>query len=152
MKKTIKIVLIGIVIVALAFVAWPHKAVTSENEESTVPAEIEPPKPKLTHRQEVWLYALEWCECHAVHTAINEVDLDGTPSYYAFQFKPGTFRSYGEIYEVIPKGLTQEEIMELLKSYELQREIVKNMILDPSIKWTQQFPGCVKKLGLPPKD
>ena len=80
------------------------------------------------------------------------MDKDGTPSYYSFQFKPGTFRGYGEQYGVIKKGLTQAELMELLKSYELQKEIVGYMILDPGINWLQQFPDCVRKNGLPPTE
>lgn len=131
-------------------VKWHNKVSLSEEP---VPIEIheEPLKLILTHRQEVWLYSLEWCECQAIHTAINEKDLDGTPSYYAFQFKPSTFKSLGEKYGLIKKGLSDAEIMELMKSYELQREIVKNMMFDTSTKWDKQFPGCVKKLGWPPR-
>ena len=103
----------------------------------------------LTHAQEVWIYALEWCESNGLPTAINELDLDGTPSYYSFQFKPGTFKSFGKIY----LGLeikTESELMELLKSYDLQRAIVERMVLDPTTQWERQFPGCVRKLGRPP--
>jgi hypothetical protein len=119
---------------------------------STTPAVIEPVGPVLSHRQEVWRYVLEWCECRGNHEAINQVDKDGTPSYYAFQFKPSTFRYYGEMYGVIPKGLTQAELMEQLKSYQLQKDIVGYMILDPKVNWYQQFPDCVRKNGLPPKE
>lgn len=126
---------------------------TATTTATTTEIEKKPtPKPTpIAHRQEVWLYALEWCESRAVHSAINEVDLDGTASYYAFQFKPGTFRGYGEKYGVIPTGLSHAEIMELLKSYELQREIVKNMIYDDTVKWHIQFPACTRLLGLPPR-
>lgn len=108
-------------------------------------------KPTLTHEQLVWTYALEWCESRGVVSAINKVDLDGTPSYYSFQYKPGTFRDMGEKYGIIEKGKTDEEIMELIKEYDLQRAILEAMVLDgKNIKWEKQFPWCVKKLGRPP--
>ena len=108
-------------------------------------------KPTLSHEQMVWTYALEWCESRGVMTAINPNDLDNTPSYYSYQWKPGTFKYYGEKYGVIEKGKTEEEIMELMKDYELQRQILTAMVLDgKNIKWEKQFPWCVKKLGRPP--
>lgn len=113
--------------------------------------EIEPIKPMLTHEQEVWLYALEWCESRGVKTAINPEDKDGTPSYYSFQFKPATFLNYGLKYGVIPATTSPAELSELLKSYDHQREIVSNMIHDKSVNWHQQFPACVRKNGLPPR-
>lgn len=122
---------------------------TEKTQDSVKAEEI---KPKLSHRQQVWLGALEWCESRGIQTAINEIDLDGTPSYYSFQFKPDTFKMYGEKYSVIEKGKSREEIMELLKEYDLQKQIVENMILDPNIRWERQFPWCVKKLGRPPKE
>lgn len=107
---------------------------------------------KLTHKQEVWLYALEWCESRGDLTAINPKDKDGTPSYYSFQFKPSTLKYYGQMYGLIEEEISNKVLMEKLKSYELQKSIVTEMILDPGIKWRQQFPDCVKKLGLPPKN
>lgn len=106
--------------------------------------------PKLSHRQEVWIGALEWCESRGNNEAVNEVDLDGTASYYAFQFKPGTLRYYGELYGIIEKGKTDGEIMSLLKEYDIQRSIVEDMVLDHGVQWERQFPGCVAKLGRPP--
>jgi len=156
--KTSNKVRVGVIafalVILLALWAFAPKEAKSDVEiATTTPAVVEEPVgPVLSHRQEVWRYVLEWCESRAVHTAINEVDKDGTASYYAFQFKPGTFRYYGELYGVIPKGLDQAALMEALKSYELQKEIVGYMILDPSVNWYQQFPDCVRKYGLPPKE
>ena len=144
--KKLKISLFLLVLVCLFFVFWPKQQVVS------APVVVEKPKPQLTHQQQVWVSVLEWCESKGIKTAINKVDRDGTPSYYSFQFKPGTFRYYGELYGVIPVGLTQTELMEKLKSYELQRSIVEQMVLNrDKIAWTKQFPDCVKKFGLPPK-
>jgi hypothetical protein len=107
--------------------------------------------PILTTTQSEWRDDLEMCESGGNSEVINPLDKDGTPSYYAFQFKPGTFRGYGEQYKVIPKGLSTEELMEQLKSRQLQSDIVGYMILDPQVNWFTQFPDCVRRLGLPPQ-
>ena len=116
-----------------------------------IPVVVIEEKPTITHAQDVWISSLEWCESKAKPTAINPKDKDGTPSYYSFQFKPYTFKSYGELYGVIEKGLSVEKRAELIKSQPLQRKIVENMVNDKKVVWMQQFPGCVKKLGYPPK-
>ncbi len=109
------------------------------------------PKPILTHQQEVWIYALEWCESRGVKSAINPNDKDNTPSYYSWQFKPGTFKNLGIKYGVLDPSTTDAQIPELLKDYQLQKDIVGFMVLDKGTKWEQQFPDCVKrKIGRPP--
>ena len=108
-------------------------------------------EPIITHAQDVWISALEWCESRGNITAINPKDKDNTPSYYSFQFKPSTFRLYGEQYSIVEKGKSDKQIMELLKDQVLQRKIVENMVNDKGVIWKQQFPDCVKKLGIPPK-
>ena len=145
--KKIKIFLYLLALVCLISLFWPREKVALE-----VVKVAEAEKPKPTHQQQVWISVLEWCESKGVTTAVNKVDRDGTPSYYSFQFKPGTFRYYGELYGVIPVGLTEAELMEKLKSYELQHSIVEQMVLNrDKIQWTKQFPDCVKKYGLPPR-
>ena len=106
----------------------------------------------LNHRQRVWLGVLEWCESTAIGTKVNKVDKDGTPSYYWYQFKPETFRAYGEKYELITKGKSILEIKELMKDYVLTIKIMVRMVQDPDVQWTHEFPGCVAKYGPPPKD
>lgn len=97
----------------------------------------------LERRQATWLSALEWCESRGVETAINKKDRDGTPSYGALQFKPSTYAYFAKVY-----GLASTTDY---MSAEGQREIVARMIADPSVKWTQQFPDCVKHfVGFPP--
>lgn len=112
-----------------------------------IPAE---PREELTHAQEIWISALEWCESQGHPEAINEMDRDGTPSYYSYQFKPATFRGFGELYGVIAKGHTDEEIMTLMKETALQRQIVRDMIKDNTVDLRTQFPGCIRKIGMPP--
>lgn len=123
-----------------------HKDLSCEIE----PQQIENPE-LLTHAQEIWISALEWCESRGRPEAVNPLDRDGTPSYYSYQFKPSTFRTLGETYGVISKGRSHDEIMELIKDTSLQRAIVRGMIKDTTTVWEQQFPGCVRKIGRPPQ-
>lgn len=172
MKKIHKragVTLAVVIATTLALIAvCPNKVVSTDigatTATSTATVNFEPIKevskveiltpirgPILTDAQKGWRDDLEMCESGGNSEVINPLDKDGTPSYYAFQFKPGTFRGYGEQYKVIPKGLTQEELMEQLKSRQLQSDIVGYMILDPQVNWFQQFPDCVRRLGLPPQ-
>lgn len=121
-----------------------------------VPVQLEVEKPAapdpklLTHAQEIWISALEWCESRGKPSAVNPNDSDGTPSYYSYQFKPGTFRSLGIAYGVIDKGQAEKDLLSLMQKTELQRQIVRDMIKDKSINIAKQFPGCVAQIGLPP--
>ena len=120
-----------------------------------VPRETEDPSvthETPDHRLETWLSALEWCESQGVGTAINPEDLDGTPSYFWYQFKPGTFAGFGKQYGLLPETATAASILEKeMKDYEITREIVRRMARDPGVNMWNQFPGCLKKLGPPPK-
>lgn len=117
-----------------------------------MPVEAKKTEPILNHRLEVWITALEWCESAGIPEAINPRDRDGTPSYYSFQWKPSTFRQYGERYGLFEKGLSEQQIEALMKNYEMSREIVRRMVDDPKVVWENEFPICIaKKVGLPPR-
>lgn len=152
MKKLLYMLLAISIAMSMATVAIAAKL--AKNPVMVEPLE-EPYIDPLTHQQRVWLGALEWCESKGVHTAVNPNDKDNTPSYYSFQFKPGTFRGYGEKYGLIEIGLANDEIMEQMKSYEITYKIMEQMILDTDItakQWRYQlFPGCTAKLGTPPR-
>ena len=122
----------------------------------------EPPKPvivvdpyQVSHAQETWIRALEWCESHGNVSAINPKDKDGTPSYYSFQFKPETLLSYGQKYGVINMTTTAGSTQfakEILPNYDIQLKVVKMMVKDKTVRWETQFPDCVKRhIGFPPK-
>jgi len=115
-----------------------------------VPVEPEADPNILTHAQETWISALEWCESNAKPSAVNPNDSDGTPSYYSYQFKPSTFKGLGEQYGIISKGQSDIAIMSLMEDTAIQRAIVRKMIKDTSIDIGTQFPGCVRKIGYPP--
>lgn len=55
-------------------------------------------------------------------------------------------------YKLIPEEKTIDDFPELVKDYELQRNIVRHMIDDPDVRWYNEFPDVTKnKIGLPPK-
>ncbi len=129
----------------------------------SVPETRQVPAHVLTHAQEVWAYALEWCESGGRLDAINERDLDGTPSYGPLEFKPATILYFGMRYGVIvqqaadaPDLYTLSDgsiggITELVMDYGIQRAVLAEMIRHrDSIDWLQQFPDCVRRLGPPP--
>lgn len=100
--------------------------------------------PTLTHAQQVWKGALEWCESRGKIGAVNPKDRDGTPSYGSFQFKPSTLQYYAEKYNVPTATSTMD--------YATQSAVVDQMILHRAeIDWSWQFPDCVKRLGYPPR-
>lgn len=143
----IRIILLTIILATMMiFSLLKNQKVLAPVVEASAPIHYQP-----THQQEVWRYVLEWCESRGVQTAVNPNDRDNTPSYYSFQWKPSTFRYFGEKYGLIEKGLTSEEIMEKMKDYGLQVLILNEMIGErEKINWTQQFPDCVRKYGPPP--
>src|SRR3990167_5126855 len=102
---------------------------------------------KPTHQQDVWVSVLEWCESRGNNNAINPMDRDGTPSWYAFQFKPATFKGYGIKYGLLRDDLEPEDYLNFLSMYDYQREIVNRMLNDPDVVWTQEFPQCVLTHG-----
>lgn len=104
----------------------------------------------LNHEQEVWLHALEWCESSGIPSKINKKDVDGTPSYYSFQFKPSTFKAFGIKYGLFDREITDEEVKLRLGDYELQKKVVSFMINDRKVIWRREFPDCVRRLGPPP--
>lgn len=111
-------------------------------EEIPKPEEKEIPEIRLqTTTREAWLADLVSCESSGNPGAINPVDRDGTPSYGLLQFKPSTFEMFKKAYRI------EGELMDP----EAQKAIVRRMMDDESIKWENQFPACVRKLGRPPQ-
>lgn len=150
MKSSYKYLLCFIVLVIACFLMlslWPKPAISIST--SDIPIVATSTGPVLSLPQELWVDTLEYCESRGIVTAVNKMDLDGTPSYYSFQFKPSTFKYLGIYYGVLSTS-TPSDLMTLLKSRDLQREIVFYMVLDRSTNWHQQFPDCVNKFGRPP--
>ncbi len=111
------------------------------------------PKPipdKLTHAQRVYLGALEWCESRARADVVNENDPTGN-DYYWFQFQANTFYRYLYKYKLNDIWGEPSTLGQMMKNYEITMAIIENMILDKEIKWSNEFPSCVAKLGMPPR-
>lgn len=152
-----KLFLTAIVVVAASIIhvyTVEEPAVTPIHVAASVVPPVETKKRYVpTQAQEVWISALEWCESRARPAAINAEDVDGTPSYYSFQFKPSTFKWLALKYEILSLEdvSTDEKVMEQIKNRDVQRDIVRGMVGDKSIKFHNQFPDCVnRKIGPPP--
>jgi hypothetical protein len=146
--KLLKQILFGIIVAAITWII-----VSQEETKAEVPL-VELPVSKLTHRQETYITALEYCESSGNPDAINPHDSDGKPSYGAFQFRPSTFKWLSIKYEILTeKDLdTDEKVMDKIMDRDIQRSIVEEMVLDSSIKFHKQFPNCVNnKIGQPPR-
>ena len=103
-----------------------------------------PEAPKLAQvassTLDVWIHRLALCESGGKWTALNPMDLDSTPSKGKFQFKETTFRNFAKKYGIKTTSIWNGDEQEL---------IVREMIKDKSVNLRQQFPACVRKLGLP---
>ena len=104
----------------------------------------EPPAPDpFTPAQERWIADLEMCESGGDPEAINPNDLDQTPSYGRFQFKPSTLDHYAGKY-----GVATTTVMDGA----VQEAVLRQMVLHrDEIRWEREFPSCVRRLGLPPE-
>ena len=92
---------------------------------------------------QAWLKSLETCESNGNERAINPMDTDGTESVGLYQFKYSTWKHYLKKYGMD----SQTSIWE----GKLQRQVVRRMVDDPDVRWGNEFPSCVKKLGIPPR-
>lgn len=99
---------------------------------------------------EAWFYSLMWCESRGKADAENPLDLDGTPSYGCFQFKPETMRHYASKYGLLSATLTLEEYKNYAFDCDFTKQIVFKMLSDTNVLWEKEFPDCVRRLGKPP--
>jgi hypothetical protein len=109
--------------------------------EGVVPTEKEISEEKLMQDREIWLEDLVMCESSGNPNAINPMDLNGKPSYGLLQFQLTTFEMYSKRYK-IPGELMDDQI---------QIQLVWQMMDDPKVRWQNEFPDCVKRLGTPPQ-
>lgn len=132
----------------IALIALSPTAASKTEAVALETAEVVTPSPEeiaLHERREAWLKDLEMCESSGIPTAVNPNDLDGTPSYGAFQFKPSTFDAYVKKYGIaVPPG-------ENFMHRETQIAIIWRMMDDPAVRWHREFPDCVEKYGPPPR-
>jgi len=126
-------------------------ALLSPNQANSVIAPILPlilPTPTaLEVAQEEWIDALAQCESSNNPNAVNQMDIDGTPSFGLLQFKKSTFAALSKEYDI-----GTDDYMDPVA----QREIVRRMLADPYFTDAElrnrQFPGCIRNtVGLPPR-
>ncbi len=102
---------------------------------------VEVPQPHLSVSQIIWLARLMDCESGIKSSAINPNDVDSTPSYGILQFKPGTFKHFAAVYGIEGELMDAEAQVAIAEQWLLGRD---------SIRWSGQFPACVRKIGTPP--
>jgi len=90
--------------------------------------------------REDWLDELIICESGGNPNALNPIDRDGTPSHGILQFKDTTFAMYADRYGIIAE----------LYDASAQKQMVRYMMDDARVVWHNEFPDCVRRLGVPP--
>ncbi len=93
---------------------------------------------------------LMMCESGGNWEAVNPKDLDGTPSWGLFQFKPSTWKLYVKKYDLWEwQNFDDADWWNTMMNGDLQRIVVEKMFLDKDVRLaTREFPGCSRKLGL----
>ena len=119
------------------------------------PSPNSPPLPaapsRLSLAQSEWLWRLEECESGHNPLAHNPRDTNGEESNGLYQFQRPTWRGYNLKYLIYPADQWEPSDFENnLWDGKMQRAILEEMLFDKSVRWQNEFPGCVKKIGLPP--
>lgn len=101
-----------------------------------------------THRQQVYLQALQFCESSG-RVDIKILDSNHKYSYGGLMFQMSTFLSQGKKYGLINDSTGPTEGEKLIYDIELQEAIAHRMLLDGG---ERNWYVCTKKLGSYPKD
>lgn len=134
-------ILIGVVLVYIVALLLVEVFIPNEADGKVIVEPTPVVEPSLTPAQIIWLARLMDCESGINGDAVNPNDLDNTPSWGILQFKTGTFDYFTAKY-----GISAD-----LMNAEAQVSIVTYWLLHPGeVVWEQQFPACVRKLGVPP--
>lgn len=108
--------------------------------------------PAITKEQDLWLAKLRNCESGDNPLAINKVDKNGRSSKGLYQFQNKTWRSYIEKYDLWNWQEWEEADFEnAIWDGWYQEVVIRKMLNDKEVIFKQEFPDCVKRLGLPPK-
>lgn len=86
--------------------------------------------PVATFTPHPLLQPLGKCETRNNPNIEPHIDIDGWYVYGEYQFKLETFRRYGEYYNIIAKGLTDQEIREIISTKDLQDRLATSMLND----------------------
>lgn len=86
-------------------------------------------QPLITHKQEVWLHTLEFCESRG-REQVKIMDSNNRYSYGVLMFQMETFIREGKKYGILDENLTTKEAEKLIFSKDLQESIAHNMLLN----------------------
>ena len=104
----------------------------------------------IKYFHEEWRMSMRLCESSDNPVAINPNDLDGTPSYGLYQYKPDTFKGYVIKYNLFDwKNWDKADWENALMSRWHQEEVMTKMIPDLDVVWETEFPDCTKQNGRP---
>lgn len=86
---------------------------------------------------------LRHCESRHNVLALNPNDLDNTPSYSLYQWKPSTWKGYVKKYDLFEWQKWEEsDYWNSMYSEWHQEIVVARMFLDPDVNLQHEFPGC----------
>lgn len=99
---------------------------------------------KDNYREEL-IDKMKICESGDNAMAVNPCDKDFTPSYGCLQFKPDTLKGYTKKYNLADISVWEDvDTMNWIYDCEFQTTIFKNMLDDPDVVWTREFPDCYR--------
>lgn len=108
-------------------------------------------KPIFNNALNEWISKLSACESTNNPLAVNPFDLDGTASHGRFQFKFDTWKFYIQKYKLFNyTDMEDADYWNLIYDGSLQEIVLRNMIHDPEVDFSHEFPACVKRYGWPP--
>jgi len=152
-QKWIRRIVVTIIwLIALVLVSAVHAQLKPISIQlNNIPESAEAITKVQSYTYEDWRQKMRMCESSDNQMAINPNDLDGTPSYSLYQFKPPTFKGYVIKYDLFNwREWDDADWRNNLMSRWHQEEIMTRMIEDPDVKWTREFPDCIRKHGSPP--
>lgn len=118
---------------------------------ATLPKETEINVPQIQQINQVEqaedsrVTSLNECENGGKWDEKKVLDTDKFYSYGGLQYHLNTFRTFGEKYNVIPKGLTDDEIKKIIYDKKLQVDIATHMLNDGL--W-YHWKNCSVKAGI----
>ena len=116
--KKIKFVLV-LAILAIAISKFGVSRLTYVRAEDSV----------LTHQQEVYIHAIEFCESHGKEN-IKIMDSNNRYSYGVLMFQVETFLREGKKYGIIDEDTTSKQGEKLIYNVDLQEKIAHQMLLN----------------------
>lgn len=146
MKRKIKdgigliTLLLLLLIAPICSLAQDSQAKPGKNTESAQKADFA----VIEHPElEPLIYALAGCESHHDNMAVNPNDLDNTPSYSTFQWKPDTWKLYVKKYDLFEwQGWEDADFTNNMYDTEMQTIVVRHMFVDPQVNLHHEFPDC----------